>query len=164
MAGVFRIGSIRKFELECLEEFPHDEPMNWIWGLSLVALTIAIHATAVVVMALVALKIRVRIENRSFGLRHEIRIVIGLVALAGLVLAMLHGIEAAIWAAVMGKMPPEPIACTARPSRNSSKLGASAAIIDPIPNRVMPDINVRFRPNLSDSFPMTGILTAKSSV
>jgi hypothetical protein len=73
------------------------EPVNWTWGLSLIALTIAIHATGVVVLALVGLRIRVRIENRRLGLRYVI--VIGLVAAAGLLLAVLHGIEAAIWAA-----------------------------------------------------------------
>ena len=75
------------------------ERVNWIWGLSLVALTIAIHATGVVVLALVGLRIRVRIANRRLGLRYVIPIVIGLVAAAGLLLAVLHGIEAAIWAA-----------------------------------------------------------------
>ena len=74
-------------------------PLDWTWGLSLIALTIAIHATGVVALALVALKIRVRIENRRLGLRYVIPILIGLVATAGLLLAVLHGIEAAIWAA-----------------------------------------------------------------
>jgi hypothetical protein len=75
------------------------EPVNWTWGLSLIALTIAIHATGVVVLALVGLRIQVRIANRRLGLRYVIPIVIGLVAAAGLLLAVLHGIEAAIWAA-----------------------------------------------------------------
>jgi hypothetical protein len=75
------------------------EPANWTWGLALIALTIAIHATGVVVLALVSLRIRARIANRRFGLRYVIPIVIGLVAAAGLLLAVLHGIEAAIWAA-----------------------------------------------------------------
>ena len=75
------------------------EPVNWTWGLSLIALTIAIHATGVVVMALVGLRIRVRIENRHLGLRYMIPIVIGVVTAVGLLLAVLHGIEAAIWAA-----------------------------------------------------------------
>ena len=75
------------------------EHVNWAWGLSLTALTIAIHAAGVVVLAFVSLRIRVRIENRRLGLRYVIPIVIGLVAAAGLLLAILHGIEAAIWAA-----------------------------------------------------------------
>ena len=75
------------------------EQGNWTWGLSLITLTIAIHATGVVVLALVSFRIRVRIANRRPGLRYVIPIVIGLVAAAGLLLTVLHGIEAAIWAA-----------------------------------------------------------------
>ena len=75
------------------------EQANWTWGLSLVALTIAIHAAGVVGLALVIVRIRGGLENGRLGLRYVIPIVIGLVAAAGLLLAMLHGIEAAIWAA-----------------------------------------------------------------
>ena len=75
------------------------EPVAWTWGLSLIVLTIAIHAIGVVVLAIVSLRIRVRLANRRLGLRYVIPIVIGLVAAAGLLLAVLHGIEAAIWAA-----------------------------------------------------------------
>ena len=75
------------------------ESVNWAWGLSLIALTIAIHATGVVMMALVGFRIRVRLETWKLGLRHVIPIVIGVVGAVGLLLAVLHGIEAAIWAA-----------------------------------------------------------------
>jgi hypothetical protein len=75
------------------------ETVNWIWGLSLIALTIAIHATAVVILALLDVRLRVRLEERRLGLGSVILIVTGLVAAAGLVLTVLHGIEAAIWAA-----------------------------------------------------------------
>jgi len=75
------------------------QSVNWIWGLSLIALTIAIHATGVVMMALMGLEIRVRLEIRNLGLRDVILIVTGGVGAVGLLLAVLHGIEAAIWAA-----------------------------------------------------------------
>ncbi len=75
------------------------QSVNWIWGLSLIALTIAIHATGVVMMASVGLEIRARLEIRNLGLRHVILIVTGGVGAVGLLLAVLHGIEAAIWAA-----------------------------------------------------------------
>ena len=75
------------------------ERASWTWGLSLIALTVAIHALGVVMMALVMEKIRVRLDNRSLGLRDVIPIVIGLVGAVGLLLAVLHGIEATIWAA-----------------------------------------------------------------
>jgi len=75
------------------------ETVNWAWGLALVALTMAIHATGVVLLGLLNSSIRLRMVNRRIGQRHVLPIVIGLVAAAGLLLAVLHGIEAAIWAA-----------------------------------------------------------------
>ena len=67
--------------------------------MSLTVVTIAIHAAGVVMMALVGLKIRVRLETRRLGLRRVIPIVIGVVGAVGLLLAVLHRIEAAIRAA-----------------------------------------------------------------
>jgi len=75
------------------------EPVVWTWGLLLIVLTVAIHAIGVVVLALVSLRIRARLADRRLGLRYVIPLVIGVVAAAGLLLAVLHGIEAAIWAA-----------------------------------------------------------------
>jgi len=75
------------------------ETVNWTWGLSLVALTIALHATAVVLLGLANSRIRVWIVKRRLSQWSVLPIVIGLVAMAGLFLAVLHGIEAAIWAA-----------------------------------------------------------------
>ena len=50
-------------------------------------------------MALVGFVIRARLETRNLGFRHVILIMIGVVGGVGLLLAVLHGIEAAIWAA-----------------------------------------------------------------
>ena len=68
---------------------------SWMWGISLIVATIAIHAMGVVLMALVGLRIKPRVEAR----RHVIPIIIGVIAVAGLVLTVLLGIEAAMWAA-----------------------------------------------------------------
>jgi hypothetical protein len=67
---------------------------DWIWGLLLIVLTMM----GVVMMALVGVRIRVGLETRSLGLRLAVPIVIGVVGALGLLLAVLHGIEAAIWA------------------------------------------------------------------
>ena len=75
------------------------ESVIWMWGLSLLALTIAIHTTGVVIMSIVGLRMRVRLETRNLGLWHLIPIVIGVAGAVGLLLAVLHGMEAAIWAA-----------------------------------------------------------------
>jgi hypothetical protein len=75
------------------------ESANWIWGLLLIALTIAIHAIGVVLSGFAFLGIRRRLEGRHLPLRLAIPLLISLVTAAGLLLAVLHGIEAAIWAA-----------------------------------------------------------------
>jgi hypothetical protein len=67
-------------------------------GLALIALTISIHAMGVVTMALVLVRIGVRLRDRSFRLQRAILIVVGMVGVVGLLLVVLHGMEAAIWA------------------------------------------------------------------
>src|SRR5215510_5315321 len=75
-----------------------DHP-SWSWGLSLIALTMAIHATAVVMMAFVGVRIRARLETRCLNLWNLIVILICAFVVIGLLLAVLHGIECGIWAA-----------------------------------------------------------------
>jgi hypothetical protein len=73
---------------------------NWAWGLSLIALTITIHAVGVALMAFVTLRIRARLESENrLGSGQVFAITIGLIGSVGLLLAALHGIEAALWAA-----------------------------------------------------------------
>ena len=72
---------------------------NWTWGLSLIALTMAIHATGIALMAFATVRIRVRMESLNrLSLHHVFAIMIGLIGVVGLLLAGLHGIEAAVWA------------------------------------------------------------------
>ena len=72
---------------------------NWTWGLSLIALTIIIHATGIASMAILARRIRDGLQSE--GARwHALTITIGLIGAVGLLLAVLHGIEAGIWATV----------------------------------------------------------------
>jgi hypothetical protein len=52
---------------------------SWTWGLSLIALTIALHAVGVVTMALVGLRFRVGLENHHLGSSYAIPIVIGVI-------------------------------------------------------------------------------------
>jgi hypothetical protein len=72
---------------------------NWIWGLTLIALTIAIHVTGVTLMVSVLHGFRIRLERRSHGLPRMFAIVIGTITAMGLLLAALHMIEAMLWAA-----------------------------------------------------------------
>lgn len=79
-----------------MEIFDH---RGWLWGLSLIVLTMAIHATAVVMLAFAGMRIRVRLETRGLKVGSLIAIVICVVGAIGLLLAVLHGIECVIWAA-----------------------------------------------------------------
>jgi hypothetical protein len=56
---------------------------SWGWGVSLIALTIAIHATAVVMMAFVGVRIRARLEARSHDLWKLIAVLIWMIAVIG---------------------------------------------------------------------------------
>jgi hypothetical protein len=71
----------------------------WIWGLSLIALTVAIHVTGVTFMVFVQHNIRVRLESRSLRLAGVLAIVILAIVAMALLLGGLHLIEAALWAA-----------------------------------------------------------------
>jgi hypothetical protein len=75
-----------------------DHP-GWLWGLSLIVLTMAIHATAIVMLAFVGVRIRVWLETRGLKVWNLIAILICVIGVIGLLLAVLHGIECGIWAA-----------------------------------------------------------------
>jgi hypothetical protein len=72
---------------------------NWTWGLSLTALTVAMHASGIALMAFATVGIRRRLVGVNLRSRHVLAIIIGLIGVVGLLLAALHGIEAALWAA-----------------------------------------------------------------
>jgi hypothetical protein len=72
---------------------------NWIYGLALVTLTLAIHAAGVTFMIAVLRGIRIRLERRPLHLPPVFAIVVGAITAMGFLLAALHAIEAAFWAA-----------------------------------------------------------------
>ena len=72
---------------------------NWAWSLSLIGLTIAMHATGVTVMVSALDRYRLRLGRQAHGLTHVAAIAIAVFTAMGLSLAVLHGIEAAFWAA-----------------------------------------------------------------
>ena len=78
-----------------MEAFDHS---GWLWGLSLIVLTMAIHATAIVILAFVLVSIRMRLESRHLKVGSLIAVAICVIGVTGLLLAVLHGIECAIWA------------------------------------------------------------------
>ena len=72
---------------------------SWRWGLSLIALTLAFHAAFVVMMGIVAVKIRQRLETRSLILWKLVPIMICIVGVMGLLLAVVLLLECGTWAA-----------------------------------------------------------------
>ena len=71
---------------------------SWILGLALTVLTIAIHTTAVVLMAFgLEARIRARVDETP-NLRRAIPTVIVRIGAVALMLAALHGLEGVLWA------------------------------------------------------------------
>ena len=71
---------------------------DWSLGLSLIVLTTVVHTLGVVMLTLAGFKLRSWLENRGLRLREAVLIVIGVIGAVGLMLAVLHGTEYAIWA------------------------------------------------------------------
>lgn len=72
---------------------------SWTLGLALIVVTIAIHTTAVVLMAFgLESRIRVRVERHTPDLRRAIPTVIARIGAVALTLAALHGLEGVLWA------------------------------------------------------------------
>jgi len=72
---------------------------SWTWGLCLIVLTTAIHSLGIVLMSILGLRIRAGLKRRRVVFWQGVAILTGLIAAIGLSLAVLHGIEAALWAA-----------------------------------------------------------------
>ena len=72
---------------------------SWRWSLLLIGLTMAIHATVVVLMAFVGVRVRARLESRDLKSWNLVAIFICTSVVIGLVFAVLHGTECGMWAA-----------------------------------------------------------------
>lgn len=70
----------------------------WGWGLLLIAATIMLHAFGVVMAAVVLVRLRGRIVDRGWVFWHAALFAVAVIGAVGLALAILHGIEAGIWA------------------------------------------------------------------
>ena len=72
---------------------------SWTWGLCLIVLTTAIHSLGIVLMSILGLRIRAGLKRRRVAFWQGVAILTGLIAAIGLLLSVLHSIEAALWAA-----------------------------------------------------------------
>jgi hypothetical protein len=66
---------------------------SWAWGLSLIALTMAVHGTGLVWVAVVLEALRDRLTGG-----HAVMKIVVLIGVVGLLLAALHVFEAGLWA------------------------------------------------------------------
>ena len=73
---------------------------DWAWSLPLIAFTLAIHVAAAIGLALLVLRTRLQFEKRPRGMASSALFAIAAFGAAGWALAILHGLEAAIWAGV----------------------------------------------------------------
>jgi hypothetical protein len=81
---------------------------SWAWSLALVAITIAIHVAGIVLIADAIERIRPKLLRRGFAYLDSVPGTIVIIIAVALFLAMLHAIEALIWAIVyvqLGALP-----------------------------------------------------------
>jgi uncharacterized membrane protein HdeD (DUF308 family) len=71
---------------------------SWAWGLGFIALTTAAHAFGVVMLTHGLLWSVTAARKRERMIRHSVALAAGIIGIVGCVLAIFHGIEAAIWA------------------------------------------------------------------
>jgi hypothetical protein len=76
--------------------FPDDA--SFAWGVPLIVATIALHTTGVASMALGMNRLRRKLEAKHLPLWRAMPAVIGVVAVIALLLTVLHGLEATLWA------------------------------------------------------------------
>jgi hypothetical protein len=80
------------------------EGRSWSRGLSLIVLTIAIHTAGAVIAAFAGGRVRISVEHRRLTPPLAILVVTIVVGATLLILAVLHGLEALVWAAAAAYM------------------------------------------------------------
>jgi len=70
---------------------------DWAWGLLLTAVTLVMHAFGLVLIGIGLAGARARIRSRGWSLR-SVTVTALLIGAVGWTLAVLHGLEAAVWA------------------------------------------------------------------
>ncbi len=76
-----------------------DWARSWFWGLALIGLTTAIHAFGVVLIYRVLRSSAQYAQTHERQIRHPLAFAVAIIAMVGLLLVVLHGIEAFVWAA-----------------------------------------------------------------
>ena len=71
---------------------------SWTWGLVLIVFTTAIHSFGIGLLALLGGRIRAYLKRQSLDFWTAIILLTTVLGTMGLSLAVLHGVEAALWA------------------------------------------------------------------
>jgi hypothetical protein len=72
--------------------------MSWTWSLALIAVTIAMHVTGVVLLANASERIKAKLPQLDISYLSSVPISMALIVGVALCLAVMHGIEAFVWA------------------------------------------------------------------
>ena len=81
------------------------DSINWIQAFALIALTVAFHTTGIALMTLLEIKVRLQwLEPRKTDVWQLTLIVSAFIAVIGLALAALHGMEVVAWAVVLERV------------------------------------------------------------
>jgi hypothetical protein len=71
---------------------------SWSWSLALIAVTIAMHVSGVVLLANVSERIKAKLPQLDISYLSSVPISMALIVGVALSLAVLHGLEALVWA------------------------------------------------------------------
>jgi hypothetical protein len=71
---------------------------DWVWGLLMIAVSLAIHSVGLGLIALALARLFGRIQHRLAGTLRSLPLFATVIGFASLLLATLHGIEAMLWA------------------------------------------------------------------
>ena len=71
---------------------------SWTWSLALIALTTAVHSFGIVMLSLIGVRVHAYLKGQRLHFWQAVMILTVVIAAIGLSLAVLHGLEAAVWA------------------------------------------------------------------
>ena len=106
---------------------------SWIWSLVLVAITMAIHAVGIVLIAAAIRQIGVKLRHRGTNYTESASRMVIVIVAVGLSLAVLHSIESVAWAIVyvwLGALP-SPAAAALYSVDSMTTRGASGLVLAP---------------------------------
>lgn len=72
--------------------------LSWSWSLGLIAVTIALHVSGVVLLANVSERIKAKLPQLDISYLSSVPVSMALIVAVALCLAILHGVEAIVWA------------------------------------------------------------------